>query len=86
MFGAARTTHRYPLQNLAVSDNTPQARTLRRALAICGDIAALARALGVSVGELARWLDGHAAPPVNIYIMALDLVADGRAKGSATSD
>jgi DNA-binding transcriptional regulator YiaG len=37
----------------------------------------LARTLGVSADELSRWLEGHAAPPVNVYLMALDLVAGG---------
>ena len=44
----------------------------------------LAKALQVSVDELSRWLDGHVAPPVNVYLMALDLVAGSPNKRSHT--
>ena len=67
-----------------MSETTPQARTLHRALAICGGIVPLAKALQVSVDELSRWLDGHVAPPVNVYLMALDLVAGSPNKRSHT--
>jgi hypothetical protein len=60
-----------------MSETTPQARTLHRALATCGGVVPLAKALHVSVDELSRWLDGHVAPPVNVYLSALDLVAGG---------
>jgi len=68
-----------------VSETTPQARTLHRALAICGGLVPLARALGVTVEELSRWLEGHVAPPVNVYLMALDLVAGSPNGGRAKS-
>jgi hypothetical protein len=58
--------------------STPAIRTLRRAVAICGGAAALAKALDVSVGQLSYWLDGKLHPPTDIYIRALDLVAGGR--------
>jgi len=38
----------------------------------------LAKTLRVSAETLASWLDGHATPPVDIYLKALDLVASGR--------
>jgi hypothetical protein len=56
----------------------PVIRTLHRAVAICGGVAALAKALGVSVAQLSHWLDGKLHPPTHIYIRALDLVAGVR--------
>jgi hypothetical protein len=38
----------------------------------------LAKTLDVSAETIAGWLAGHATPPVDIYIKALDLVASGR--------
>jgi hypothetical protein len=35
----------------------------------------LAKALDVSVRDLARWLEGHAVPPNPVYMKALDMVA-----------
>jgi hypothetical protein len=55
--------------------NTPQSRTLYRALEILGGVAPLAKALKVPVETLARWLDGNAVPPVGAYLTALDVVA-----------
>ena len=55
--------------------NTPQSRTLYRALEILGGVAPLAKALKVPVETLARWLDGSAVPPVGAYLIALDVVA-----------
>ena len=64
-------------------ESTPQIRTLRRAVEICGGIPTLARALNVTKGELSHWLDGHAVPPTAIYMLALDLVAGRCYKGPA---
>ena len=64
-----------------MSKDTPQARTLYRAVRICGGMKALASALGVSVGELSHWLEGHVVPPTEVYIRALDVVAGGRNRG-----
>ena len=59
----------------AMSENSPAARTLRRALKACGDdIYVLANALGVSVGELARYLGGDEPAPNVVFMKALDLV------------
>ena len=55
--------------------NTPQSRTLYRALEVRGGVAPLAKALKVPVETLARWLDGDAVPPVGAYLIALDVVA-----------
>jgi len=63
-----------------VSRDTPQIRTLRRALKLCGGVQPLAHALDSSIADLLQWLDGHAVPPA-IYIVALDLVAGSRDTG-----
>ena len=58
-----------------MSGDTPQTRTLYRALENCGSEGALADTLEVSVEVLSRWLAGKEVPPVKIYLLALDLVA-----------
>lgn len=58
-----------------MSENSPQARTLKRAMDACGGLPALAKTLDVSVGDILLWLRGHAVPPTWVYIRALDLVA-----------
>ena len=58
-----------------LSQNTPQTRTLYRAVGVCSDVAALADALSVSIAELSQWLDGTVPVPTDIYLMALDMVA-----------
>jgi hypothetical protein len=57
---------------------TPQTRTLYRALKHCGGAAELAKALDVSVESLSGWLTGNEAPSVNVYMATLKLVAAGR--------
>lgn len=63
-----------------MSRETPQNRTLYRALKNCGGVAELAKALDVSVESLSPWLTGHEAPSVEVYMSALKLVAAGRIK------
>ena len=55
--------------------NTPQSRTLCRALGLLGGVAPLAKALKVPVETLGRWLDGNVVPPAGAYLIALDVVA-----------
>jgi DNA-binding phage protein len=64
-----------------MSRNTPQIRTLNRAVEICGGVAALAKHLGVSLEALRRWLDGDTVPTAEAYLKALDLVAGVRYRG-----
>lgn len=66
-----------------MSRTTPQARTLHRALVLCGGMVALAKALNVSVANLSQWLNGYVPPPVEVYIKALDLVAGSRNTGAS---
>jgi len=58
--------------------STTQMRTLARALKDCGSEHVLARKLGVAAADLAGWLTGRDALPVEIYCKTLDLVAAGR--------
>ena len=53
-------------------------RTLRRAMQSCGGEAGLAKKLGVPLEALSSWLAGKQLLPVDAYIRALDIVANGR--------
>jgi hypothetical protein len=64
-----------------MSRNTPEIRTLSRAVEICGGVAALAKSLGVSVEVLRQWLNGDIVPTTEVYLKALDLVAGVRYRG-----
>jgi hypothetical protein len=54
---------------------TPRIRTLHRAVATLGGEEPLARALDVSLAQLAEWLAGSASPHDAAYFVALDIVA-----------
>ena len=64
-----------------MSNETTQSRTLHRALKNCGGAAELAKALRVPVESLSRWLSGHEAPSVEVYMATLKLVAGKKIKG-----
>ena len=66
-----------------MSRDTPHARTLYRAVGLCGGIALLAEILGVAVADLSRWLSGDDVPPLTVYLMALDIVAGQQRIGRA---
>ena len=51
--------------------------TLRCAAATIGGRARLARFLGVAPEALGRWLAGEEAPPSQVFLDALDVIADG---------
>jgi hypothetical protein len=63
-----------------MSSETPQNRTLHRALKNYGGAPALAKALKVTVEELSPWLTGREGPSVKIYMATLKLIADARPK------
>lgn len=67
-----------PAESTAMANPSPQMRTLARALQDYGGEAPLAKALGVPVEALSRWLGGRETLPVSVYFKALDLVATGR--------
>jgi len=53
-------------------------RVLARALKEAGSETALARKLGVAADDLARWLAGRDALPVEVYCRTLALVPPAR--------
>ena len=59
---------------------TPQTRTLQRALKSYGGVAELAKALKVPMEELSLWLSGRQGPSVKLYMATLKLLADARPK------
>ena len=63
-----------------MSTESPQARTLHRALKNYGGAAELAKALKVPVEELNPWLTGREGPSVKIYMATLKLIGDARPK------
>lgn len=52
------------------------ARTLKRAAEICGGEQQLALWLRVTPSHLARWIEGLAQPPADVFLRAVDLVVD----------
>lgn len=56
--------------------DTASIRTLRRALATIGSEERLAAALNCSPLELVRWLSGERPAPSDVFIAALDIVAN----------
>jgi hypothetical protein len=63
-----------------MSSETPQTRTLNRALKNYGGVAELAKALNVTAESLGPWLSGQEGPSVQVYMATLKLVAAGRVK------
>lgn len=55
---------------------TVQARTLKRAADILGGEEQLARKLRVTPSHLARWIEGLADPPANVFLAAVDIVTE----------
>jgi len=55
--------------------DTPQTRTLKRALEVLGNKDRLAAALGISLTELDGYLTGEKRLPYDAYVAALDIVA-----------
>jgi hypothetical protein len=51
-------------------------RTLMRAAEICGGEQELALWLRVTPSHLARWIEGLAPPPPDVFLHAVDLVVD----------
>jgi hypothetical protein len=51
-------------------------RTLRKAAELCGGNKQLARELRVPLVDLEKWLAGAEAPPMNVFLKAVDYVLD----------
>ena len=58
--------------------DTPQTRTLRRAVEIVGSAESLAQLLLCEAESLAAWLSGQEPTPSGIYLRALDIVSGRR--------
>jgi hypothetical protein len=65
---------------MPIESSQSQSRTLHRALKNYGGAAELAKALNVPVESLSRWLTGHEAPSVELYVATLKLIAPKRVK------
>jgi hypothetical protein len=63
---------------MRMAKDTPQTRTLKRALKLAGTRKGLADLLSADVADLSAWLSGDRATPAEIYLRALDLVSMGR--------
>lgn len=61
----------------AVRGDSPQARTLRRAVEVVGTAKALAETLGAPPESVSAWLLGDQPVPNDVYLRALDLVSQG---------
>jgi len=61
-----------------MGSDTPQTRTLRRALEIAGSAEALAAMLHCDARSLLTWLAGEQATPSQVYLKALDIVSGRR--------
>jgi hypothetical protein len=54
-----------------------RATSLGEALQVVGDMSRLAALLGVRKEKLCGWLCGEEQPPLEVFLSALDLIADG---------
>jgi hypothetical protein len=61
-----------------MGSDTPQTRTLRRALEIAGSAEALALRLQCDARRLSGWLAGEEPTPSQVYLKALDIVSGRR--------
>jgi DNA-binding transcriptional regulator YdaS (Cro superfamily) len=57
--------------------DTPQTRTLKRALGVAGSTKRLADLLGADISDLSAWLAGDRSTPTDMYMRALDVVSQG---------
>lgn len=60
-------------------EDTVYTRTFRRAIDTLGDAEKLAKALGATAQEIETWVTGTAVPPPGAFLLAIDIVARGRA-------
>ena len=61
----------------AVDVRNRYTETLQCAAATIGGAARLAKFLNVSRSDVLRWLAGEEAPPDQVFLDALDVIADG---------
>jgi hypothetical protein len=58
-----------------MGSDTPQTRTLKRALEIAGGTELLTTMLACDAPSLASWLSGDLPTPPEVYLRALDIVS-----------
>jgi hypothetical protein len=61
-----------------MGSETPQTRTLKRALEIAGSPDLLAKMLACDTASLVSWLSGQVPTPSEMYLRALDVVSGRR--------
>lgn len=64
---------------------TVYARTLHRACEVLGGVDALSRHLDVPVPTLSRWIGGLDQPPLDKFLVAVDIVLLGAEPGDGTA-
>lgn len=61
-------------------------RTFLKAAELCGGQKKLARYLRVPLTDLEKWIAGGDAPPINVFLKAIDLVLDETPSPAAGSE
>ena len=64
------------------SRGTVYTRTLRRACEVLGGLDALSRQLAVPAPTLTRWIEGAEQPPLDVFLVAVDIVLLGAEPGA----
>jgi hypothetical protein len=61
-------------------------RTFQKASELLGGTRKLARELRVPLGDLEKWMASQAAPPLAVFLKAIDLVLDETAPPAGASE
>ena len=61
----------------AMDRHSRYAKVLSRAEKILGSRARMAALFGVPPEKIDAWLDGEEAPPLEVFLRSLDVIADG---------
>jgi hypothetical protein len=61
-------------------------RTLQKAAELSGGQKRLARLLRVPLADLEKWIDGYGAPPMSVFLRAIDFVLDETSSPAAGSE
>jgi DNA-binding transcriptional regulator YdaS (Cro superfamily) len=61
-----------------MTKSTAHTRTLQRALEVAGTLEQLATRLGAKPSDLSLWISGDRPMPSHVYLLALDVVSQGR--------
>jgi hypothetical protein len=77
-------SQRIDCPSLSKTRATVYARTLHRACEVLGGLDALSRHLGAPAATLTRWIDGAEQPPLEVFLLAVDVVLLGAEPGAGT--